>query len=52
MKKLQLNKKTFSVLDKKEMRTVTGGKAQEQDFLSSWSFASKIGKAQVMGKAN
>ena len=28
MKKLQLNKKTISVLDKKEMSTVSGGQAE------------------------
>jgi natural product precursor len=31
MKKLQLNKKTISVLDKKEMKTINGG------FTSMWS---------------
>jgi len=40
MKKLKLNKKTVSVLDKKEMKTVNGGNATividpgDQEFLS------------------
>ncbi|TPG40748.1 class I lanthipeptide [Flavobacterium pectinovorum] len=35
MKKLQLNKKTVSVLNKKEMSTVKGG--QQAEFLSVYS---------------
>ncbi|CAA9195957.1 class I lanthipeptide [Flavobacterium collinsii] len=37
MKKLQLNKKTVSVLDKKEMKTVNGG------FLSIFSCSASNG---------
>jgi natural product precursor len=41
MKKLQLNKKTISVLDKKEMSTVKGG--LQQEFLSVFSCSASNG---------